>query len=183
MQQLLQAYAEPQRRYHTPQHLAECLQLFDETRDLAAQPAEVEIALWFHDAVYDVTAGDNEARSADWAERELRAAGVDEARIARIRELILATRHATLPQGQDACLLVDIDLAILGAPRPRFEAYEAQVRAEYAWVPEPLFRRKRRDILQEFLARRPLYRTPRLQARLEAQARANLAWSLQQLEA
>ena len=63
-EQLLQAYSEPQRHYHTLQHLAECLQLQSESAHLAQHPAEIAIALWFHDAVYDVKAHDNEARSA-----------------------------------------------------------------------------------------------------------------------
>jgi predicted metal-dependent HD superfamily phosphohydrolase len=77
-------------------------------------------------------------------------------------------------------LLVDIDLSILGAPRPRFDEYEAQVRAEYGWVPGFLFRRKRREILAEFLARNPIYNTPRLRESLEGRARENLAYSLEQ---
>lgn len=176
--QLIAAYREPQRHYHTLQHLSECLGLFAAHRDLAADAAEVEIALWFHDAVYQVRAGDNEDRSADWAAAALNGAGVAPDRVARVRELILATRHAAQPLGQDQTLLTDIDLAILGAPRPRFEDYEAQVRAEYHWVPLWLFRRKRRDILAGFLARPSIYGTPSLRARFETRARDNLARAL-----
>jgi predicted metal-dependent HD superfamily phosphohydrolase len=179
MQELHTAYAEPQRKYHTVQHLSECLALFDRHRDLAIKPAEVEISLWFHDAVYDVKASDNELKS---AEAELRKAGVSADRIERIRNHILATRHSVLPEGQDQMLLVDIDLSILGAPRPRFMQYEEQVRAEYSWVPAPLFRSKRRAVLAEFLARQPIYNTPRLREALEHQARENLAYSLKQLD-
>ena len=61
---LLAAYAEPQRHYHSTQHLAECLHGFETVRHLAQRPAEVALALWFHDAVYDVQRHDNEAQSA-----------------------------------------------------------------------------------------------------------------------
>ncbi|WP_255991681.1 HD domain-containing protein [Chitinolyticbacter albus] len=172
---LLAAYAEPQRHYHTRQHLAECLALLARYRDLADEPAEIGIALWFHDAIYDVKASDNEARSAEWAARELTAARVGSERVARVQALILATRHDAVPQEHDARLLVGIDLAILGATPERFAEYEAQIRAEYAWVPGPLFRRKRRAILRALLARSPLYGTPALQAQFEASARSNLA--------
>lgn len=182
MQELLSAYAEPQRKYHTVQHLSECLALLERHLDLAIEPAEVEISLWFHDAIYNVKASDNELKSAEWAEAELRKAGVSSDRIERIRQHILATRHAVLPEGQDQMLLVDIDLSILGTPRPRFMEYEEQVRAEYKWVPAFLFRNKRRAVLAEFLARDPIYNTPRLREALEHQARENLAYSLQQLE-
>lgn len=181
MQKLVAAYEEPQRKYHTLQHLTECLSLFSLHLKIAVEPAEVEAALWFHDAIYDVTAHDNEARSASWAVEALSAAGVGEERVERVGQHIMATRHAVLPQGIDQQLLVDIDLAILGASRTRFEEYENQVRAEYAWVPEPLFRQKRAEVLAEFLARQPLYNTAPLRAALEGQARENLAYSLQQL--
>ena len=181
MQKLAAAYEEPQRKYHTLQHLTACLALLSQYRHVAVEPAEVEAALWFHDAVYDVTAPDNEARSAAWAVEALSAAGVAPARVARVRKHILATRHAALPQGQDQQLLVDIDLAILGADHARFAEYEIQVRAEYAWVPEPLFRQKRAEVLAEFLARDPIYNTAPLRDALERQARENLAGSLQQL--
>ncbi|KQP20498.1 hypothetical protein [Pseudorhodoferax sp. Leaf267] len=182
MQKLLDAYAEPQRKYHTVQHLSECLTLMGQHLHLAIEPGEVEMALWFHDAIYHVQARDNELRSAEWAAAQLRAAGVVEQRIAHITQHILATRHSALPQGPDQMLLVDIDLSILGAPRPRFDAYERQVREEYAWVPEALFRRKRQQVLAEFLARSPIYNTPALRAAREDQARDNLAHSLQQLK-
>lgn len=181
MERLLLAWAEPQRKYHTLQHLGECLALFDRYRQLAEQPAEVEMALWFHDAVYDVQGKDNEARSAAWAQADLKAAGVSVPAIARIAGHIMATCHAALPVGADQQLLVDIDLSILGAPRPRFLEYEEQVRAEYAWVPGFLFRRKRREILKEFLARQPIYNTPSMREALESQARENLAYSIAEL--
>lgn len=181
MQRLISAYGEPQRKYHTVQHLFECLFLMEKNLHLAEKPAEVEIALWFHDAIYDVKASDNEARSADWAEAELKQAGVAPESIDWVKAHILATRHSALPQGQDQRLLVDIDLAILGAPRARFDEYEAQVRAEYGWVPGVLFRIKRRDVLAGFLARQPIYNTPTLRELLEGQARENLAHSLGQL--
>ncbi len=180
-QQLLSAYAEPQRHYHTLQHLSECLSLFARHRHLALDPAAVEMALWFHDAIYDVTASDNELKSAAWAGAELEPAGVADSRIARIRQLILATRHAALPEGQDPGLLVDIDLAILGAPPARFAEYEAQIRMEYSWVPEALFCQKRAEILAGFLARQPLFGTPELREALELPARSNLADALARL--
>jgi predicted metal-dependent HD superfamily phosphohydrolase len=181
MQKLTTAYAEPQRNYHTIQHLNECLALLEPHLELAEHPAEVEVALWFHDAVYDVEGKDNEARSASWAETELIAAQVTPEAVERIKKLIMATCHAALPEGRDQQLLVDVDLAILGAPRARFIEYEEQVRKEYDWVPGWLFRRKRRGILKEFLARDPIYNTPQIRAQLEGRARENLAYSLRQL--
>jgi predicted metal-dependent HD superfamily phosphohydrolase len=78
-------------------------------------------------------------------------------------------------------LLVDIDLSILGATPERFDEYEVQVRQEYAWVPGPLFRRKRGEILQAFLVRPSIYSMPWFRQRLEAQARSNLQRSVARL--
>ncbi len=178
MQRLLAAWDEPQRKYHTRQHLGECLALFERCRAVAQRPAEVELALWFHDAVYALRGQDNEARSAAWAQAELSTAGVEAEAIARIHGHIMATCHAALPVGADQQLLVDIDLSILGAPQPRFLEYEEQVRAEYGWVPGFLFRRKRREILLAFLARQPIYATAIVREAIEARARENLAQSI-----
>ncbi len=173
-EQLLQAYSEPQRHYHTLQHLAECLQLQSESAHLAQRPAEIAIALWFHDAVYDVKAHDNEARSADWAVTALQAAGVSAEVQARAHALIMATEHTAAPLTGDAALLVDIDLAILGAAPARFAEYEWQIRQEYAWVPKDVFMAKRHAVLQEFVARLNIYSTAFLHSKLESAARANL---------
>ena len=90
----------------------------------------------------------------------------------------MATRHSAAPDAGDASLLVDIDLAVLGASAARFDAYERQIRAEYAQVPEPAFRQRRRALLAAFLARDRLYATAPLRAELEASARTNLARSI-----
>jgi predicted metal-dependent HD superfamily phosphohydrolase len=172
--QLMAAYAEPQRHYHTLQHLGECLALFDDARTLAAHPAEVELALWFHDAIYDIKGHDNEQRSADWARDALRDAGAPTDAAQRVHDLVMATRHTAVPSGRDEQLLVDIDLSILGAARARFDEYEQQIRKEYAYVPGFLFRRKRREILKGFLDRPAIYSTPHFHDMLEARARDNL---------
>nr|WP_298137662.1 N-methyl-D-aspartate receptor NMDAR2C subunit [uncultured Pseudomonas sp.] len=181
MRQLLAAYQEPQRKYHTLQHLTECLAMLQEHLELAEQPGEVEMALWFHDAVYDVKASDNEQKSADWASRSLAEAGVAQAHIDGVVQLIMATCHSALPQGRDQQLLVDVDLSILGSPRARFVEYERQIAEEYSWVPEIFFRQKRGAVLEEFIARRPIYSTAALQQKLERQAQDNLAFSLERL--
>lgn len=172
--QLLARYSEPHRQYHTLQHLAECLAHFEAVRHLAEQPGEVEFALWFHDGIYDTQRHDNERQSADWARAVLQGHGAVPAAVQRIDELIMATCHSALPVSPDAQLLVDIDLSILGALPGRFAEYEAQIRQEYAFVPEDLFRHKRGEILRAFLARPAIYSTPHFQAALEARARDNL---------
>ena len=117
-------YSSSSRHYHTLHHLMECLELFAETRELAEHPAEVELALWFHDAIYEVKRHDNEIRSAEWAQRALRKAGADDAVITRVYDLVMVTKHDGQPVTRDQELLSDIDLAILGARSSRFDEYE-----------------------------------------------------------
>ena len=173
-QQLLTAYAEPQRHYHTQQHLAECLTHLASARHLAQHPAEVELALWFHDAVYDVKGKDNELRSAQWASSALQHAGASDAVSQRVHDLIMATCHTATPVEADAQLLVDIDLAILGASPGRFTEYDQQVRAEYSWVPALIYGFKRKQVLQSFLQRPQISATAFFQERLAQPARDNL---------
>lgn len=173
------AYTGPHRHYHTLQHLEECFVHFEELKHLALRPDEVEVALWFHDAIYDTRRQDNEQLSARWAAQVLSAVSREAA--GRVGALILATRHEALPEGIDAQILVDVDLAILGADKARFDEYEAQVRREYAWVPGLVYRRGRRRILESFLARAAIYSTENFLQRLEGRARANLARSLARL--
>ena len=176
-------YAEAHRHYHCAQHIAECLAHFDGAHSLCEHAEEVEFALWFHDAIYEPRAKDNEAKSAQWAIRVMTAAGLPAPAQARMHALIMATCHDALPDTPDAQVLVDIDLAILGAESARFDEYENQVRAEYGWVPEFLFRRTRRKILESFLARTSVYATPHFKTKLEKKARDNLARSLLKLNA
>ena len=107
--ELVRAYEQPWRAYHTTAHLAHCLAEFDQVRALLVAPDLVEFALWVHDAVYDPRAADNEAQSAAWAAAVLTAAGLDKASIERVTALILATRHNTEPADVDSCYLVDRD--------------------------------------------------------------------------
>lgn len=183
VEQLLAQYSEGGRYYHTLQHLKECFAYLDRSKALAAHPAEVEMALWFHDAIYDTRAKDSEERSAAWAVQALRDCGAATEVSARVRDLILVTKHAALPAGADACLLVDIDLSILGAAEERFDEYENQVRQEYGWVPEKDFRAGREKVLRQFLERDAIYSTALFRSWLEAKARTNLGRSLQRLRA
>ena len=174
-EELLARYSEPWRRYHTPQHLRECIVTFESAAYLAARPAEVEAGLWFHDAVYELQRSDNEEQSARLAEGVLSNAGAPHEVGVRVATLVLATKHTASPEAPDEQLLVDIDLSILGATEPRFAQYERQIREEYSFVPEGVFREKRRAILRSFIARPRIYSTQHFFGLLEQQARVNLA--------
>ena len=173
-EELVRRWSEPHRAYHTMQHLGECLAQYESARHLAIDPDAVELAIWYHDAVYQPLASDNEEQSAKLAMVGLR----DESFARRVERLILATKHAAVPTDPDARLLVDVDLAILGQPWDRFEEYEKQIRVEFAEVPDPVFKPKRAQVLRSFLERPALYSIPEFRDRLEEKARRNLSRSL-----
>lgn len=179
--QLLAAHSGPDRHYHGLQHIAECLQWLEQLRPLVARPAELALALCFHDAVYDPRAKDNELRSAEWAQAVLQAAGATADAVQRVHALIMATCHFQPAQAQlpeDGAWMLDIDLSILGASPARFAQYQAQIQAEYAWVPAADYALRRQAVLRSFLQRPAIYQTATMQAWLEAQARHNLLQSL-----
>jgi predicted metal-dependent HD superfamily phosphohydrolase len=179
---LLARYAEPGRAYHGVEHLHDCLAQLDAAPPDDADRDRVEAALWFHDAVYDPRTGDNEARSAELARTRLSAIGVPGTTAEAVAGLVLLTRHLAPPESAEGRLLCDVDLSVLGRDPAAFDRYEAGIRAEYAWVPEAVYRRERATLLRRLVDRYPLYTTPYFRERYEARARANLARSLAALE-
>jgi predicted metal-dependent HD superfamily phosphohydrolase len=168
-------YAEPHRAYHTLEHIGECLLQLDMARHLLVHPVEAELAIWFHDAVYNPRRSDNEEQSALLAEEQLQTAGVDRAVAGRTAALIRLTTHERGNLIGDEAFLCDVDLAILGAEPERFDRYDAAIRQEYNWVPEAVYRVERGRVLARFLGRSHIYHSAFFRDRLERQARENLA--------
>lgn len=177
------AYAEPHRRYHTRAHIDACLRLLDEVQGLSAHERQILAwAIWWHDAVYDAKAADNEARSAEMADADLAEMGVGSADRAEVARLIhLTAGHTVEPGDRLGAILVSIDLSILGAQPADYDAYARAVREEYAHVPDELWRAGRGRVLTRFLEAPAIFPDPDLRERLEAQARANLTRELASL--
>jgi predicted metal-dependent HD superfamily phosphohydrolase len=178
---MIASWSEQHRHYHTLEHLRECLAQLESVRASAQHPAEIELALWFHDAVYDPRRDDNEERSANWARSSVLQAGLPDTVANRVQALVMATGHDAAPQDADMQLTADIDLSILGADPQRYDEFESQVRAEYAHVPHEQFRAARRRILSGFLARPRIYGTEHFHATREARARENLRRAIARL--
>ncbi|OEJ39623.1 hypothetical protein AR457_19530 [Streptomyces agglomeratus] len=176
---LLARWAEPQRRYHSTDHLVAVLGHLDTLADHADDPAAVRLAAWFHDAVYRPDRSENEERSADLAERALAELGLDDARTAEVARLVrLTATHDPAPYDTNGEALCDADLAILAAPPAPYAAYAAAVREEYGFVPDAAFREGRAAVLRQLLELPTLFRTPYGQAEWEARARQNLTTEL-----
>jgi predicted metal-dependent HD superfamily phosphohydrolase len=178
---LLARLAEPHRHYHDLRHVAACVALAEAHRAHAAHFAEVIVALLFHDAIYQPTAPDNEARSAALAREGLTRLGASEEVIARIERLVLATRGHEAGGDPDAELVLDCDLSILGADEADRAAFERGVRAEHAFVEEEAYRVGRARVLEAFLAKERIYAVPAIAAAREARARAHLAATIDAL--
>ena len=177
----MQRYGEPHHRYHTTQHLNECFAYFDADRSEAMHPAEIELELWFHDAIYDATRHKNEQQSADWLRSILMSAGGSTTVADRVHALVMVTCHKALPVALDEQILVDAYPSILAATPARFDQYETQVRAEYQWIPDETYRNKRAEMLQAFLNRKSIHNTAYFKANSEANARRNLVASIANL--
>ena len=189
LKRLLSAlYRAEDRHYHNLRHIEAMLALAEDYRASLHDPEAVEAAIWFHDAVYDSKAKDNEAQSAALAEKDL-AGRTDAERLSRISAMILATSTHQLPSFDDAAglrdasLFLDMDLSILGAAPDAFDAYERAVRREYAWVEEPMWRAGRGAVLKSFLSRDHIFHTDEFRQRFEPQARSNIARSIKALAA
>lgn len=173
---LLARYGEPHRRYHTVRHLREVLAIVDELAAEADDPDAVRLAAWFHDAVYAIGSASNERDSAQLAEQVLEGLGTPAARICETARLVLLTASHRPERGdRNAAVLCDADLAILGAPPERYLEYAAEVRQEYAAVPDEAFRRGRAEVLRSLRDAPALFHTALARERYEERARANLA--------
>jgi predicted metal-dependent HD superfamily phosphohydrolase len=180
---LLGRYAEAHRRYHDLGHLDDVLRTVDDLAAHAADPDAVRLAAWFHDAVYDPTAGDNEECSARLAEDTLGRLRVADAVVAEVARLVrLTATHSPDPGDRNAAVLSDADLAVLAAGPDRYARYVQAVRAEYAHVDDPAFALGRAAVLRGLLAG-PLFATRDARAAWEAAARRNVTAELAGLDA
>lgn len=179
---LVRHYREPHRGYHNLDHIADCLHQFDAARHLAHDPDVIETALWFHDVIYDPRGTDNEGASAEYAEAALNRLGAKEPFRREVDRLIGLTRHADTPADLAGQLMVDVDLASLGAAAELFDENARNIRCEFAHVDDATYRRSRANILRAFAARPRIYLTEPFFTRFEQPARANLRRAIDALE-
>ena len=183
LDRLLARYREKHRRYHTAIHVAWAIRHVVELA--ASEPIdhldEIVAAAFYHDAVYEAAYPANERASARLARRDLTTIGWDADAVERVGLMIEATEHGAAgaePTDGDTAVLLDADLAILGADPAGYSAYVAGVRSEYRHVVDDDWRTGRAAVVQGFLDGATIYRTPSGRDRWEARARANLAAEL-----
>ncbi len=178
---LVSSYSESSRHYHTQEHVAACLRHLDGCASKLDESREVEIALWFHDAVYKPLFSGNEQKSANWAASFLSQNGASTEEVSRVRGLIMVTEHNAPTQTKDESFLVDIDLSILGSDAATYECFERRIRKEYKIVPMFIYGKKRAEVLRSFLERPAIYQNEPFAKEREGQAKVNLSNAVSEL--
>jgi len=175
---LIKLYNNPNRFHHNLKHILDCLNEFNLVKELTENPKALKNAIWYHDAIYDTHAKDNEEQSAKLAYNFCIEKNQSIKFANRVSNLILATKHSVLPKNIDEKIIVDIDLSILGKSPEEFAEYEKNIRKEYSWVFEQEFKQGRKTILESFLKRPSIYSTEQFQNKYETQAQENLKQSI-----
>jgi predicted metal-dependent HD superfamily phosphohydrolase len=163
--ELIARYEEPHRFYHATSHVIQVLQNLPAVLEIEGVAVDsqvarsVRLALWFHDAIYDVRSGSNEADSALLAIRSLTALGIEDSLCADVSRLVMATKHPSNPESLDEAIIIDVDLGILAAPSENYDRYVVQVRQEYAHVSDADWRIGRSKVLVSFLEADQLFYT------------------------
>lgn len=174
---LVERWSENHRRYHDRVHLLSVLEALDWLCQEAVAPLPrqvLQLAAWYHDAVYQGTEQDEQA-SADLATDELRGL-VSEKDLTKIHELILMTTdHNPATDDLSALILNDADLEVLARPAAAYQRYTAAIREEYAQFAPEVFARGRADILEGLLNKPRIFATRAGQERWEAQAQENVS--------
>lgn len=181
-------YAEPHRAYHTQAHIDAMLAGFRDLDRAIVHADAVELAIWYHDAIYDPAAADNEHRSAELLRAKL-AGLVDHGMLAQAEALVRWTADHRIPSGLppdqhlEAALFLDLDMAGLGTDRTTFDAYERGIAAEFVPVYGSVrFGAGRMQFLNAMLERPRLFHSTRFHQLYDAAARTNLRRALARLQ-
>lgn len=177
---LLERYSEADRHYHTIEHIEFCLSLFDQVADQCVNSDAVELAIWFHDAIYNFPLVENEKLSADYFMDASEGYMADDLRQNIFRQVI-TTDHKVRPVDPDQQILVDIDLSSFGRPWDQFIKDGQNVRRELAYQDDGFFYQQQISFMKQLVARKDFYNTPWFQQQFEATARSNLSRYLESL--
>jgi predicted metal-dependent HD superfamily phosphohydrolase len=174
-QQLTDAYSEPHRVYHTLNHIEHCLTHLDNISDYLQNQDAVELAIWYHDVIYNPGAKDNEQLSADLFMETTRGRFDDSLRDT-VYQHIMATLHDDSEiDNNDTKFMVDIDLSSFGLPWPKFSQDSDNLRLEMCGLSDEDFHRKQSTFQQNLMARPRLFKSDYFYENYEQQARQNLA--------
>ncbi len=182
LRDLINAYSAAHRFYHNLSHIKHILGVIATFQGQAKNYQAIQLAAWFHDVVYYPKAKDNEEKSAAYAANVLSKLKVCPATIDAVTQMILNTKyHQAAPDDTDSQILLDADLAILGADEASYRLYAQGIRREYAWLSAAEYRSGRTQVLQNFLKRSRIYYTQPMFAQYETKARHNILLEIEAL--
>ena len=172
---MVDAYGSKERFYHTLEHIRAVLEFVKARTDQLQDRRSVELAVWFHDAVYDTKAQDNEEQSAVLARTILEKLMVPEHGIQRVEQLVRATKtHELTEEDKDGIIFLDSDLSILGTDDTTYDKYAEAIRKEYSWVSDEVYKIGRKRVLEKFLSRERIFKSAMAYQQLENKARNNI---------
>lgn len=179
-EEVIRYYNQPHRYYHNLKHIQEVLQIIDTLNNSVCDLYSLKIAAWFHDLIYDPQANDNEEQSTHIASIYLTQLNISQSTINTVNELILSTKDHQ-PFNENSKILLDADLAILGANPSEYNNYCRAIRLEYSWLNNQDYCQGRKKVLENFLEQNQIYYTPKMYKLKEKQARINLLNELKHL--
>lgn len=173
-------YKETTRYYHNWEHIKAMIKGLYSYPEEINDTLSIELAIWFHDAIYVPLRKDNESRSAKFFYEQL-SMYLPIERVRKVMSYIEATKSHSKTTDRDLQVLLDLDLAILGQPSAIYQSYSQNVREEFSYVPNFLYKKGRKLVLKNFLDRTTIYQTSFFNEKLEEQARKNINQELESL--
>ena len=172
-QQLIASYSEPQRFYHTLTHIEHCLSLIEKISSELQSPEALELAIWFHDVVYEPGAKDNEQLSAD--QFMAKTDGVfDDTLRDTVYQHIMATVHdGAEVKHADTKYMLDIDLSSFGRPWAEFIQDSHNLRLELEDWPDDVFYQRQAVFQDKLFGQARFFKSDYFYDNYEAQARQN----------
>jgi predicted metal-dependent HD superfamily phosphohydrolase len=180
-EELVKSYQARERYYHDLTHIVNLQKLYEEYKPSLMDTDVVFFAIWFHDAVYNTWKNDNEEKSAALAKTVLSKTNISAERLQKVVDYILATKTHETNGDDDLSFFLDFDMSILGSEETIYDIYTKQISDEYSFYPTFLYNRGRKKVLESFLEKTSIYKTPIFKNLFEQSARANIKGELDSL--
>ena len=186
-EEIVQYYSESHRAYHNLHHLYDLFKKFERHQESITDLKAVELAIWYHDIIYDPMSQHNEEKSAIFSAKRLKNLGFNTSLKEKVFKLIRSTKShdpegwEKEPDKRDNEFLLDLDLSILGSKSEEYEKYTSQIRREYNIVPSFLYFSGRKKILKNFLVKDRIFKTDLFFKKYEKKARTNIKEEIEAL--
>ena len=180
-EKIIKEYQSDDRFYHNSDHIYNFLNYLQQHKENIINWKVLNLAVWFHDVIYDPKEKDNEEKSAQYARIKLKELGIPEDVIIQVEKFIKATKTHEATDNNDLEFFLDGDLAILGSDEAQYKTYAQKIRREYLWVPDEQYKLGRKKVLEKFLQRKNIFFTQNACDQFEEKARQNLNREIEQL--